>query len=107
MPARFDMLYFYRSETVMASAPDLTIEFAAAHKKITFGIGADVFAFLIEQLRIANRAVVPPIFLRFDLGRRQFRTIHGHSSEVGNRVCGALAPSACKLGCFFSVSLNF
>jgi hypothetical protein len=53
----------------MASAPISKIEFATAHEKITLGIGADVLAFLIEQLRIADWAVVPPIFLGLGFGR--------------------------------------
>jgi hypothetical protein len=61
----------------MASAPILKIEFAAAHEKIALRIGADVLAFLIEQLRVADGAVVPPIFLGLGLGRRRLSAIHG------------------------------
>jgi hypothetical protein len=61
----------------MASVPISKIEFAAAHEKITLGIGADVLAFLIEQLRVADWAVVPPIFLGLGFGRRRFSAIHG------------------------------
>jgi hypothetical protein len=64
------MCIFYRSLFQMASAPGtLKIEFAAAHEEITFRIGADVFALLIDQPGVANRAVVPPISLGFGLGR--------------------------------------
>ena len=60
----------------MASVVSSKIEFTAAHKKITLWIGANVLALLIDQLGAANRAIVPPIFLRLGLGRRRFRTIH-------------------------------
>ena len=46
------------------------VEFAAAHEKVAIGIGADVFTFLIDQFRIANRTIVPPVFLGLGLGRR-------------------------------------
>ena len=56
----------------MASVALSKIEFTAAHKKITLGIGANVFAFFVDQLGAANRAIVPPIFIGpgFGLGRR-------------------------------------
>jgi hypothetical protein len=62
MPAVFDMPFSYRSQMAMAS-PALKIEFTAAHEEVTPRIGTDVLAFLVEQLRVANRAVVPPIVL--------------------------------------------
>ena len=61
----------------MASVASSKIELTAAHEKITLGIGADVLAFLIEQLRIADWAVVPPIFLGLCFRRRRFSAIHG------------------------------
>jgi hypothetical protein len=64
-------------KTRWPARPVSKIELAAAHEKITLGIGADVLALLIEQLRIADWAVVPPIFVGFDFGRRRFSAIHG------------------------------
>ena len=43
----------------------LKIKLAATHEKITLGVGADVLAFLIDQLGIANRAVIPPFIPGF------------------------------------------
>jgi hypothetical protein len=39
------------------------IELAAAHKKMTPGIGADKTAFMIEELAAAYRTKLPPLFL--------------------------------------------
>jgi hypothetical protein len=52
------------------------VEFAAAHEKVAIGIGADVFTFLIDQFRIANRTIVPPVFFRLVLDWQCFWTIH-------------------------------
>jgi hypothetical protein len=41
----------------------LEIEIAAAHEEIAFRIGANIFTFLIVELRAANGTVVPPVFL--------------------------------------------
>ena len=49
------------------------VEFAAAHEKVTFRVGADELAFLIEQFRIANGTEVPPVFLGFVGDGRRFR----------------------------------
>jgi hypothetical protein len=62
------------------------IEFTAAHEKIALAIGANVLAFLIEQPGVADRAIVPPICLRFLPGRRRFSLVHG--SSVGLREGG-------------------
>jgi hypothetical protein len=66
---------------VMASAlspkNSSAVEFAAAHEKVAIGIGADVFAFLIDEFRIANRTIVPPVFFRLVLEWQCFWTIHG------------------------------
>jgi hypothetical protein len=40
------------------------VELAAAHEKMTPRTGTDVFAFLVDQLGIANGAIVPPVLLR-------------------------------------------
>ena len=71
----------------MASAPGSTIEFTAAHKKITLRIGTDIFALLIVQLPITNWAVVPPIFLGFEFGRRRFSVVH---DNLRTPFCGSL-----------------
>jgi hypothetical protein len=41
----------------------LEVEFAAAHEKIAFWVGANIFAFLIVEFGAANGAVVPPVIL--------------------------------------------
>ena len=45
----------------------LEIELAAAHKEITLGARANIFALLIHQSRITERAEVPPVFFRWIL----------------------------------------
>jgi hypothetical protein len=71
------MRNFYPSLFSIASTPVISnIEFAAAHEEIASRVGADVFALLIDQSGIADRAVVPPIFLGFGLGRQRVGAVH-------------------------------
>jgi hypothetical protein len=62
------------------------IKFAAAHEKIAFGIGADVLAFLVDELCAANRTIVPPILREFPFARGRFRTSHEYSSAGALRM---------------------
>ena len=39
-----------------------TVEFTAAHEKITLGAGADVLALQVDQFGVADGAEVPPVF---------------------------------------------
>jgi hypothetical protein len=65
IPAVFDMLFILSPIKWSWPVHDCSaVEFAAAHKKVAIGIGADVFAFLVEQFRIADRTIVPPVFFR-------------------------------------------
>ena len=47
----------------MFESQGLCIEFAAAHEEVALGIRADVLAFLIDEFRAAQRAVIPPVFI--------------------------------------------
>ena len=45
----------------------LEVELTAAHEKFAFGVGADVFAFLVDHFRVTDGAEVPPVFFGFFL----------------------------------------
>ena len=51
------------------------VELAAAHEEIAFRVGADIFAFLIVELRTANGTVIPPVVWRILLGERRLGSI--------------------------------
>jgi len=37
------------------------IKLAAAHKKVTIRVRTNILAFLIDELRAANRTIIPPV----------------------------------------------
>jgi hypothetical protein len=39
------------------------IKFAAAHEKVTIRIRTNILAFLIDEFRVTNRTIIPPVFL--------------------------------------------
>ena len=57
------------------------IEFAAAHEKVTAGIGTYETAFVIDQPGAADGTVFPPVFLVVVLARRWFALVHIVISE--------------------------
>ncbi len=63
-----------RAPEVRAATP-LAIEFAAAHEEMALRVGADIFAFLIVEPGITNRAVVPPVIFQILLGKWRRRSI--------------------------------
>ena len=79
IPAVFAMILLisamWSAAPVLGVRP-LTIKLAAAHEKATLRVGADVFAFLIDQSRAADGTEVPPVFLTLVSREFSFRTIH-------------------------------
>jgi hypothetical protein len=37
------------------------IKLAAAHEKVTIRVRTNILAFLIDELRAANRTIIPPV----------------------------------------------
>jgi hypothetical protein len=70
MPAVLDMNLLLPYSNRLGQRAASKIELAAAHEKITFGIGADILAFPVNQPGIANGTIIPPGFLRFVFVRR-------------------------------------
>jgi hypothetical protein len=52
------------------------IEFAAAHEKVTAGIGTYETAFVIDQPGAADGTVFPPVFPSLVPMRRRFPLVH-------------------------------
>jgi len=50
-----------------------TVEFTAAHEKITLGAGTDVFALQVDHFAVADGAEVPPVCFLLCFHQKRFR----------------------------------
>jgi hypothetical protein len=57
------------------------IEFAAAHEKVTAGIGTYEATFVIDQLGAADGTIFPPVFPVIVFACRRFALVHIVISE--------------------------
>jgi len=53
---------FYPIAARITSGLRSTVEFTAAHEKITLGAGTDVLALQVDHFGVADGAEVPPVF---------------------------------------------
>jgi hypothetical protein len=64
------------------------VELAAAHKKVTAGIGTYEATFLIDQMGAADGTIFPPVFPVIVFARRRFALVHIVISEKFTCVLG-------------------